>query len=204
MSIEEKQLGKLYEVIANEDTTGIIPEDKAKKLILSKNVTKEAMADYLTTMANQMMPRQIRDEGRDSTDVEVYAIPTNYYSVSTNMVNFNLNEGFYKPNINAEEGQATIFGKNVKVYNGYEANDLGTFICLYLFQHGRKTVDEIVKELSSYDETFLNLLLNKLQDDDFIKPYKEKDGLETFEILTKKERDELNQKRLKALDNQSA
>lgn len=196
--VQEKQLGKLYESL-NSDKTAIIPEDKAKKLITSSGVTPEKMADYLTTMASDLMPRKIRDEGRESTDVEVYAIPANYFGITDNMVNFNLNEGFFAPDNHAKGEEVKILGKEIKVFNGYSTSDMGTFLCLYLFQHGRKTVDELVKELGSYDKTFLNLLVNRLQDDDFIRVHTEEDGTETLEIFTKKEREDLSERRLKAL-----
>lgn len=192
---DEKQLGELYEVVLAEKTA-IIEEDKKKKPILAKGKTKEDMVAYLHKMIELKQPRLIRDEGRPSKNIEDYAIPTNFYRVSSNMVNFNLNEGFFDTSGGTVEGgEATVFGKDISVFKGYDSNDLGTYIGLYLFQHGRKTVDELLRELPSYDPDLLQLILNRMQDQDFVKWHTEEDGTETLEILTKKEREERFQKR---------
>ena len=180
MSIEvsnnNKKINKLYET--NKDSIVLLP----------KGVTKEDIEVYINRMTELAKPRLIRNSGRPSNNVDDYAIPANYFPVESNTVNFNLSEGFYSPSVDAMEEKATIFGKEIKVFNGVTANDMGTFICLYLFQWGRKTVDELQQALTSYDPILFTLLINKLKEDGFVKIWKEEDGLETIELITKEER----------------
>lgn len=175
--------------------------------ILPENQTKGDIQNYYNRMVELKKPRLIRDYGRPSNNVDDYAIPANYFPVESNMVNFNLGEGFYNPigteDTTLKQADATIFGQNIKVFNGVQANDLGTFICLYLFQKGRKTIDELQKELGSYDPHLLTILVNKLKNDGFLQIWEEtgeyyhegelvetkeeEKGLKTLELITKKE-----------------
>lgn len=181
--------------------------------ILPENQTKGDIQNYYNRMVELKKPRLIRDSGRISNNVDDYAIPANYFPIESNLVNFNLGEGFYNPigtdDTTLKEANATIFGQDIKVFNGVQANDLGTFICLYIFQKGRKTIDELQKELTSYDPHLLTILVNKLKNDGFLQLWtetgeyyhegelvetkEEEKGLKTLEIITKKVWNESNQ-----------
>lgn len=181
--------------------------------ILPENQTKGDIQNYYNRMVELKKPRLIRDSGRISNNVDDYAIPANYFPIESNLVNFNLGEGFYNPigtdDTTLKEANATIFGQDIKVFNGVQANDLGTFICLYIFQKGRKTIDELQKELTSYDPHLLTILVNKLKNDGFLQIWEEtgeyyhdgelvetkeqEKGLKTLEIITKKVWNESNQ-----------
>jgi hypothetical protein len=173
--------------------------------ILPENQSKQDIQNYYNQMVELKKPRLIRELGRPSNDIEIYAIPANYFPIESNTVNFNLGEGFYNPrgadDTTLKEVNPTIFGKELRIFNAVQTNDLGTFLCQYLFNNGRKTIDELQKELTSYDPHLLTILVNKLKNDGFLQLWEETGeyyhdgeliekkeneiGLKTLELVTK-------------------
>ena len=214
LAIPNNNSEKMTELIVKRDSELKRIDKTIDKIeILPSNQTKGDIQNYYNRMVELKKPRLIREYGRPSTDIEEYAIPANYFPIESNTVNFNLNEGFFNPlgadDTTLKEVNPTILGKELRIFNAVQTNDLGTFLCQYLFQHGRKTIDELQKELTSYDPHILTILVNKLKNDGFLQLWEETGeyyhegeliekkeaevGLKTLEIVTKKEYFETHQ-----------
>lgn len=177
---QENRIAKLYE-IANSDNTFILP----------KSVTKEQLLEYIEVMIKDAQPRLKRTDGRQSLRVEDYNIPENYFLVESNSVNFHSSMGttvtFDEPDETTVELDIGEKGIDITVPNRFRENDIGQQLCLYIFKNGRKTLEELITELSSLDKHMLILLVNKLVVDGYLKRYEEEDGLETLELIETKD-----------------
>ena len=89
-----------------------------------------------------------------------------------------------------DEQEVATSNTEVSVPNKFREDDLGCQLCLHIFKHGRKTLEELIAELSSYDKNMIVLLVNKLILDKYLQPTTEvEDGKEilTLELIPKEE-----------------
>lgn len=221
--VPNKNSEKMTKLIVSKDSELKRIDKTIKNIeILPENQTKQDIQNYYNTMVELKKPRLIREYGRPSNDIEIYAIPANYFPIESNTVNFNLSEGFFNPrgadDTTLKEANPTIFGKELRIFNAVQTNDLGTFLCQYLFNNGRKTIDELQKELTSYDPHLLTILVNKLKNDGFLQLWEETGeyyhqgeliekkeaevGLKTLELVTKETYFETHQSALESKEEE--
>jgi hypothetical protein len=71
----------------------------------------------------------------------------------------------------------------------FRNNDYGTMIALYIFNQGRKTIDELVTELTGIEKHLITILINKMIEDGYLKTFVdvEDDGkeIQTLELVDK-------------------
>lgn len=181
---DEKNLGDLYSIIVADNNAFILPD----------NVSKDDLKDYIENMIKANQPRLKRTDGRPSFNIDDYKIPQNYFMVDSNTVSFHATRGgIYIPDdetVLDELGttEQVLKDTEVSVPNRFREDDIGTQICLYIFKYGRKTLEELIKELPSYDKNMIILLINKLLLDNYLQKWKD-DDLETLELVAKEKKE---------------
>jgi hypothetical protein len=217
-SAEESRLSKLYEIVVNEDQKFIMPSDTSKK----------ELVEYVQTMIKDRTPRYLRKDGRPSHNLGSYKIPVNYFLVESNSVNYNASTGSVFLGGPDEEQQQederedeeeeivvlkgdkkqqeidpalTTTNTTTTIPRHSREHDYGTMIVLYIFNQGRKTIDEIVKEIRGIDKNLITILVNKMIVDGYLKTWTdvdenletgEKKEIQTLELV---EKDEEKQKK---------
>ena len=177
---DEKNLGELYSLVVSDD----------KSMLLPAGVTKDSLKNYLEDMVKAMQPRLRRVSGRPSLNVDDYKIPHNYFRIDSNMVSYHASMGAVLPDLGEDEAaEGGETNTSVTVPNRFREDDVGTQICLYIFKHGRKTMEELITEMPGLDKHMLILLLNKLRLDGYLQIWKEEDDLETLELIPKEKED---------------
>ena len=177
---DEKNLGDFYALVVSED----------KSMLLPSSVTKDDLKNYVEDMVAAMQPRKKRTDGRPSLKVDDYKIPMNYFMVDSNLVSFHSTRGVVYIPEDEDEQEVATSNTEVSVPNKFREDDLGCQLCLHIFKHGRKTLEELIAELSSYDKNMIVLLVNKLILDKYLQPTTEvEDGKEilTLELIPKEE-----------------
>lgn len=217
---EETRLGKLYSTIVK-------AEEDNKQFVMPKMMTKGDLREYVETMIKDRTPRHLRKEGRKSHLIENYMIPMNYFLVESNSVNYNSSTGSVfldsPPDENATTDEEILESVNptisptgkrqilrntgpmstsstqtIPLY--FREHDYGTMIALHIFNHGRKTIDEMVAEITGMEKHLLTILINKMIEDGYLKTYtdvEEKDG-EKIELQTLELVDRVNERMLPA------
>lgn len=211
---EEKRLSSLYETLLNSDS----PDSK---FIIPENMDKDEIKKYVEMMIRDAQPRHLRKEGRPSHNLDDYYIPTNYFIVESNSVNYNASAGsIYIDDLKSEEEDTeaekgeentTTFRKTIPRH--FREYDYGTIICLYIFKHGRKTIDELVKEVTGIEKHLMTLLVNKLKNDGYLRIFNgdyienedtgEKTYIETLELVYNDEQNNSNSRKPMLHQNES-
>ena len=166
--------------------------DKTKRILKPKGTTDKDIEKYVRDMIKYKQPRFERKSGR-KFDINYYKIPTNYAPIDSNLVNYNSSTGFMLlPGMEMNEENIT------QSMNIIREDDLAVVLLHHLFNNGRKTIDELVKELSGYDNNMLILLVARLEEDGYLKRVKEKEKGKTITTLELVEKEkELEEKKTK-------
>lgn len=196
---EEKRLGSLYETLLKYD-------EGNQKFLIPDGMDKDEIKKYVDMMIRDAQPRHLRKEGRPSHNLDDYKIPMNYFVVESNSVNYNASAGsIYIDDLKEEEEEEeeqqkeeqkpTSFRKSIPRH--FREYDYGTMICLYIFKNGRKTIDELVKEIKGIEIHLMTLLINKLKNDGYLRIFNgdyienedtgEKTYIETLELVSNKD-----------------
>lgn len=167
--------------------------DKTKRILKPKGTTDKDIEKYVREMIKYKQPRFERKSGRKFFDIKFYKIPTNYAPIDSNLVNYNSSTGFMLlPGMEMNQENIT------ESMNIIREDDLAVLLLHHLFNNGRKTIDELVKELSGYDNNMLILLVARLEEDGYLKRVKEKEKgktITTLELVEKEKEKEDNNKR---------
>jgi hypothetical protein len=54
-----------------------------------------------------------------------------------------------------------------------KTNDYGTMICLHIFKNGRKTIDELLRDVKGIEKHLMTMLVNKLIVDGYLQQYQD-------------------------------
>jgi hypothetical protein len=89
---------------------------------------------------------------------------------------------------NLEASQGGGGGKQSLMDLGERKINIAGLIHNEIRVHGRETITEIVSNIGAIEEPLLVLVINAMLLDKFLKPFKEKDGTDTLELLEHHER----------------
>jgi hypothetical protein len=187
---EETRIAKLYETVIQAD-------EKEEEFVLPTSVTKDRLVSFVEGMIKSSQPRHLRKEGRVSHSLSDYRIPVNYFIVDSNTVPYNSSTGYLPSIINnyvdvdnlletelveddqegfetikvvqKEEEQFNPVTKALQELKKFREDDLGVQIVLHIFKHGRKTIDELIQELTGLDKYMLTIIVNKLIKDGYLR-----------------------------------
>jgi hypothetical protein len=207
---EESRLGKLY--------SAVVKAEETKAFILPSMMTVPDIKEYIEGMIRDRTPRHLRKEGRKSHSIDNFKIPINYFTVESNSVNYNastgsvfLDSGGPEDEDDEDDDEEIIINKldsgkkqilidkkkplgtksttTIPIY--FRNNDYGTMIALYIFNQGRKTIDELVTEITGIEKHLITILVNKMIEDGYLKTFVdvEDDGkeIQTLELVDKDE-----------------
>jgi hypothetical protein len=210
----EIRLSKIYQGVQNTDN-----------IVLPSGMTVPDIKEYVEMMIKDSQPRHLRKEDRPSHELSAYKIPTNYFVVESNTVNFNSTGGsifleeeeeeneiveneeedmvvMQEPGKRKQVIRKSSFTSTIPIH--FRTNDYGTMICLYIFNHGRKTIDEMIHELIGIEKHLVTILINKMLGDGYLRRYVDKEKneetgeeeeIETLELVENEKKELLLENR---------
>lgn len=150
---------------------------KNKKMVLAEGTTPDDLRNYVKDRIEEKADINPRKEGRP--DNAVYAAPFGLAPLGDS--GFRIN---------------TITGK-IEDEAGV-SRDIAMILWDEIYCHGRKTIDELVNRYKAYDKHLLQIVINLMIQEYYLKEYKEKDGVRTLELLTEQQRLKKLKPRLKS------
>ena len=143
----------------------IIKADKEKKLVMPESLTKESVKQWIENLNQQTEdPEEKRKTNREGKKYEFYG---SYFSMGDNSLQIN--------------------PKTMQV-DWRSGQDLGAMIFSEIYNHGRKTIDELAENISSANINLITIVANMMIKDDLLLNYVEEDGTETLELVDMKEK----------------
>lgn len=176
------ELDDVLEPIKKEEGKKLIKADREKKIVLPEGVTKKTMKQFLESIKPKEDPEEKRKTGRPD-DMQI-AYEGNYFLMGENTLQVGENNG------------------KLGIQSWGQQRDLGYLIFEEIWTHGRKSITELVNTIQSANKHIITLVVNQMIKDDMLLNYVEEDGIETLEIVDKRERARRQRERM-ALDDKT-
>jgi hypothetical protein len=137
-------------------------------MLLPSTLTMDDIARWIPKVTKSMSKKNLAERHDGRSGLEVWAFPSAY------------------ANIEASQGGGG--GTESLMGLGERRINVAELIYNEIAIHGRQTITEIVGNIGAIEEPMLVLVINAMWIDKFLKPFKEKDGTETLELLEHAER----------------
>ena len=142
---------------------------KKKNMVLAEGTTPEDIKKYIEDRKLENLPEE-NDRKKGRKEGVVYAMP---YGLA--------------PLI--EMGKRIDPSTGRIVDEGQKSRDIAMIIWEEIYTHGRATIDELIKRYKGYDPMLLQIVINLMIGQYYLKKYYEKkEKVYTLEIMTEKER----------------
>ena len=143
---------------------------KKNKMVLAKGTTPEDIKNYIEERKLENIA-ELTDRKKGRKERDVYAAP---YGLA--------------PLVDMGKRIDPATGRIVD--EGQKSRDVAMIIWEEIYNHGRATIDELIKRYRGYDPMLLQIVVNLMMGQHYLKLfYEKKEKVHTLEIMTEKERE---------------
>lgn len=146
------------------------------KMILAEGTTASDIKDYVARRIEEANPVNPRKNGRKEN--ATYTVPHGLAPIEESGKRIDPTTG------------------RIVIEDGKTARDIATILWDEIYNHGRASVDELVKRYRGYDPNLLQIVINLMIKQKFLKTHKERkeNNITTLEVVSDEERSKFTAK----------